>query len=217
MSDVPQDIFEKISKLLALSDVSKNNSESEAYAALLKAQEMLAKYNLTMEDISAPKENIVDSICEHKYNYGFRYRLANIISNNFRTKNFVRNNSVVFYGYHSDVEVSKSAFEFAYKTIVRNGEKLRNQIYSELGYSTGVFNSYASGFLAGMKSALDKQCEALQIVTPVEVVDSFEEMSKNWKIAAVGMRSTLFHDSSYRIGFQDAKDTYGRKALNANR
>lgn len=31
------------------------------------------------------------------------------------------------------------------------------------------------------------------------------------------MRSTLFHDSSYRIGFQDAKDTYGRKALNANR
>lgn len=68
-----------------------------------------------------------------------------------------------------------------------------------------------------MKSALDKQCEALQIVTPVEVVDSFEEMSKNWKIAAVGMRSTLFHDSSYRIGFQDAKDTYGRKELTTNR
>lgn len=212
-----ENIADKIYKLFELADKSRNNSEDEAYAALLKAQELLTKYNLTMEDISAPKENIVDNICEHKYNYGFRYRLANIISNNFRTKNFVRNNSVVFYGYHSDVEASKAAFEFAYKTIVRNGEKLRNQIYSELGYSTGVFNSYASGFLAGMKSALDKQCEALQIVTPVEVVDSFEEMSKNWKIAAVGMRSTLFHDSSYRIGFQDAKDTYGRKELTTNR
>lgn len=174
---------------------------------------MLAKYNLTMEDISAPKENIVDSICEHKYNYGFRYKLANIIAKNFRTKTFIRSNTVVFYGYHSDVEASKAAFEFAYKTIVRNGEKLRNQIYAESGYSAGVFNSYASGFLSGMSSALDKQCEALQIVVPVEVSDSFEEMSQNWAKARRGMRNTPHYDSAYRSGFHDAKHEYARKEL----
>lgn len=217
MSNVPQSIVEKISKLLALSDVSKNNSESEAYAALLKAQEMLATYNLTMQDISVPKQEIVDSVCEHKYNYGFRYKLANIISKNFRTKNFLLNNTVVFYGYCLDVEASKAAFELAYKLIVKNGEKLRNQIYSEVGSSAGIFNSYASGFLSGMQSVLDKQCEALQIVTPIEVTDSFEKMTHNWKYAVGGMRSTPYCDSAYNIGFHDGKHEYAIKELDANR
>lgn len=208
-----ENIANKIYKLFELADKSRNNSEDEAYAALLKAQELLTKYNLTMEDISTPKENIVDNICEHKYNYGFRYKLANIIAKNFRTRTFIRSNTVVFYGYRSDVEASKAAFEFAYKTIVRNGEKLRNQIYAESGYSAGVFNSYASGFLSGMSSALDKQCEALQIVVPVEVSDSFEEMSQNWAKARRGMRNTPHYDSAYRSGFHDAKHEYARKEL----
>ena len=42
-------IVEKIKGLLALGDKSRNTEEAEAEAALLKAQELMAKYNISVE------------------------------------------------------------------------------------------------------------------------------------------------------------------------
>ena len=48
-------IIEKIKKLLALAN--NNPSEDEAMAAALKAQEMMAKYNVVLDDLDDKPEN----------------------------------------------------------------------------------------------------------------------------------------------------------------
>ena len=52
-------ILKKIENLLALA--GNNPSENEAIAAALKAQELMAKYNIELADIEGetPKDNIV--------------------------------------------------------------------------------------------------------------------------------------------------------------
>ena len=99
MSNVPKPLIDKIHKLLELSNISKNNSESEAYAALLKAQELMVKYHLELSDVYNSKtEDIIKISCEHKYDYKFRYALAGIIAKNFRVRHMYRENSVCFMG-----------------------------------------------------------------------------------------------------------------------
>ena len=49
-------IIDKINKLLAVADPSKNPSEAEVQAALLKAQELMVKHGLEMGDLNDTKE-----------------------------------------------------------------------------------------------------------------------------------------------------------------
>ena len=213
MSQVSQAVLDKIHKLLELSNISKNSSESEAYAALLKAQELMVKYHIDLADIESPKESIDRVICDHKYNYKFRHKLAHIVARNFRVKPFISNNSSAFYGYHSDVEAAKQVFEFAYKLIVRNGEKHRNQCYRDGFSASGVFNSYAIGFLDGMEQAFDAQCELLQITTPKEVCDGFDTMTEGWNMRSASLNLDRLDGEYHKLGIQDAKNTFGQKNL----
>lgn len=214
MANVPKTIIDKINKLLELSNISKNNSESEAYAALLKAQELMAKYHLELSDISNSKtEDIINISCEHKYDYKFRYTLASVIAKNFRVKAYVSGKRCMFYGYNSDAYAAKQAFEFAYRLIVRNGERLRNQAYSNGLPTKYLFNSYAVGFLEGMEKAFDAQCEVLQIITPIEVNSTFEVMSTEWAKHKGSISYSKEHDEAYNSGIQDAQNTFGKKSL----
>lgn len=203
MSNVPKTLIDKIHKLLELSNISKNNSESEAYAALLKAQELMAKYHLELSDVYNSKtEDIIKISCEHNYDYKFRYALAGIIAKNFRVKAYV-----------SDAYAAKQAFEFAYRLIVRNGERLRNQAYSNGLPTKYVFNSYAVGFLEGMEKAFDAQCETLQIITPIEISNNFETLSTEWSTQQGAISYSAEHSEAYNSGMQDAQTTFGKKSL----
>ena len=80
-----------------------------------------------------------------------------------------------------DAAICKQTFEFAYNYIMKRGNQEYNRRY-EMGYTTrGVFNSYAQGFIIGLKKSLDEQCVALAIVTPPDVTAKFKEMSEGWK------------------------------------
>lgn len=214
MSNVPKTLIDKIHKLLELSNISKNNSESEAYAALLKAQELMAKYHLELSDVYNSKtEDIIKISCEHNYDYKFRYALAGIIAKNFRVKAYVSGKQCMFYEYKSDAYAAKQAFEFAYRLIVRNGERLRNQAYSNGLPTKYVFNSYAVGFLEGMEKAFDAQCETLQIITPIEISNNFETLSTEWSTQQGAISYSAEHSEAYNSGMQDAQTTFGKKSL----
>ena len=80
-----------------------------------------------------------------------------------------------------DAAICRQTFEFAYNYIMKRGNQEYNRRY-EMGYTTrGVFNSYARGFIIGLKKSLDEQCVALAIVTPPDVTAKFKEMSEGWK------------------------------------
>ena len=207
-------IVEKIKGLLALGDKSRNPEEAEAKAALLKAHELMAKYNISIEMTDEEKTAYVHEQCESKWNMGFRKPLASIIAQNFRCELYFKGNGgpVVFFGHATDARIAREVFEFAYNFAIKEGNRCYNKCY-QMGRNTqGVFNSYVRGFLAGLKQKLDEQSTALMVVTPEDVKTKFEELSKNFKPGSGGIRNTGFDSESYHQGVTD-----GRTVMNGRR
>ena len=78
-----ENIIAKIEKLLALAE--KNPNEHEAMSAALKAQELIAKYNIDIATLGTSEEKPEISTTSHTipetyhFNRKWRYELANII------------------------------------------------------------------------------------------------------------------------------------------
>lgn len=205
-------IIEKIKGLLALSDKSKNSSEAEAEAALLKAHELMAKYNVSIDISEEEKKSYVHETCESKWNMSFRKPLANIIADNFRCETYLHGGSVVFFGHATDARVAREVFEFAYSFAMKEGNRCYNKNY-QMGRNTqGVFNSYVRGFLNGLKQKLGEQSVALMVVTPPDVKEKFEEITADFKTDNRGMRNNGFDSDAYQQGVQD-----GRTVMNGRR
>lgn len=208
-------ILEKIKKLLALADTQRNNSDQEAMRALEMAQKLMAKHGVEtsdLEELERDESDIIHVECEHKWDAGFRKSLSVIISSNYRCKVYISGRGkVTFIGVREDAMIAKAAFEFAYRFIYRRGNQEYERVKKE-GYSgRDVFNSYALGFLAGLKEILGAQSKALMIVTPDTVIKAFDNM--NLKKGSGGIRSNGYYQDIYNNGYNDAKDQYGKKAL----
>ena len=174
------EVLERIKKLLALGDASKNNSEEEAKSAMLMAQKLMAKYDICAEDVEEEEEQYAHEMCEHKWDYAYRIPLAHVLSKNFRCMVYVHGKRIVFMGHPSDAKICKATFEFAYTFIQKKGNSIYNKRYSMGQTTKGVFNSYAHGFIVGLQEAFDVQCQALAIITPPDVIDEFNNLSKRW-------------------------------------
>lgn len=74
-----------------------------------------------------------------------------------------------------------------------------------MGYKTrGVFNSYAQGFILGLKRSLDAQCVALALVTPPDVTAKFKEMSEGWNTKKTKMGDATDHET-FNKGYYEGK------------
>lgn len=208
-----EEMLDKVKKLLALGNTSDNNSDEEATAAMLKAQQLMAKYDISAEEVEdQEEEQYAHEACEHKWDYAYRKPLAVILSENFRCMLYMRGNRVVFMGHPQDAKICKATFEFAYRFIMRRGNYIYNKRYSAGRTTKGIFNSYATGFLTGLKEALDAQCRALMIVTPKDVVDEFENMTKDWgSKESKSIQAT--NAEVYYEGKQDGKSFMDRNKL----
>ena len=178
---IKEDVLRKVKDLLALSDSARNSSEEEAKTAMLMAQKLMAKYDISAEEVNAEDEQeYAHEVCEHKGDYAYRVPLASVLAKNFRCMTYIRGKKITFMGHPSDAKICKATFEFAYNFIMKKGTAVYNKRYS-MGYTTkGVFNSYAHGFIVGLQDAFDVQCKALAIITPPDVVDEFQNLSKDW-------------------------------------
>lgn len=206
--------LDKIRNLLATADKRRNSNDHEAFNALKLAQKLMAKWGIEssdLEEISRDETDIIHIACEHKWDMGYRKYLACIIADNYRCKAYIHGGVVMFIGVRDDAFVAKSAFEFAYRFIMRAGNKEYENTRKQ-GYSgKGVFNSYALGFLKGLKEVLSAQSVALMIVTPATVTQAFESLEL--KEGSGGVRADGIYKDVYDKGYTDAKDQYGRKAL----
>lgn len=208
-----EDALNLVQKLFNLGDKEKNNSDQEAEAAILKAQKLMVKYDISLEEVQEEKgPEYSEEMCEHKWNYGYRVPLAQILSKNFRCELFMRGKSIVFMGHKMDAEICRQTFEFAYKFIMKRGNQEYNRRY-EMGYTTrGVFNSYARGFIIGLKKSLDEQCVALAIVTPPDVTAKFKEMSEGWKQKTIKMGEATDVETLHK-GLKDGEQFLKRTRL----
>lgn len=194
-----------VQKLFNLGDKDRNNSDQEAEAAILKAQKLMAKYDISIEEVQEEKSpEYSTEKCEHKWDYGYRVPLAQVLAKNFRCELFMYGKSIVFMGHKLDAVICRQTFEFAYKFIMRRGNQEYNRRY-EMGYNTrGVFNSYAQGFILGLKRSLDAQCVALALVTPPDVTAKFQEMSQDWSSKSVKMGDAT-DGETFNKGYKEGK------------
>lgn len=211
MSEIKQDkVLSTIRKLLEL---SKNNpSEEEASSALLKAQQLMAKHNVFVEESGPELIEYAEVVCDSKWNMGFRKPLGQVIAKNFRCEMYLYGGAVAFMGRAMDARIAKEAFEYAYQFAMSEGNRMYNRAYSMGKQTKGIFNSYTLGFIKGIGEKFDEQCTALMIVTPPDVKERFQEMTEGWKSQSSKMRLDRINSEAYNEGRKD-----GRTVLNGRR
>jgi len=178
----------------------------------LKAQELMAKYGIQ----DAGEENDIKYItltCKHTGNRSFRKMLACIIAENFRVKCFLRNGQIAFFGREDDVLVARQTFEYTYVFIGRESGRIYRQVKEDHQNGRGVVNSYASGFCCGLKEKLDSQSVALMVVTPSDVEQKYEELSRDFRRAKYSLSMAGFSRSIYERGRKDGQEVLGRRRL----
>lgn len=209
--DNKEEILKKIDKLLALA--GNNPNENEAIAAALKAQQLMVKHNIELAEVQGAEfgQEIIKEIYAPKksshYVSKWKYSLSQIIAKNFCCKTYsLGRDAIVFYGYEKDAKIAHQVFGFLFET----GNKLADRYYRKCkkeGKETkGILNTYLTGFCAGIKEVLDKQCTALMVVIPKEVEESYREYSKDFRKMSNKLRTS--NDSrAYQDGKQDGRET----------
>lgn len=198
-------LIDKVQKLLALA--GNNPSEEEAKAAAMKAQEMIAKYNLDLSSLSAEEKLQYKLLkAEHPNNNGYRGALASIVAPNFRCKAVYLGNQVHFFGREGDVDTCVSVFNYLYKTMRTNGCRQERIARKEGRSAHGVANCYWSGFMKGLKDELGAQSKALAIIVPEDVKESFNKEFPNTRVdKRKGSRHTGYDEGAYNTGYLDGR------------
>ena len=209
--------IDKIKKLLALA--SDKGNENEACAAALKAQKLIADYDIQdhelADEITEPI-SVESEVGQHK---NWRFRLAVVVARNFRCKVYFSSEgykcswtgrvrttkkNIVFFGYPVDANAARLTFEHLYRMGNRIATKgVKSSCYGD------TFNSIALGFVAGVADEMDKQCQALMLVIPKEVNDAYSNMEMG---RAKNMGCTGYQGSGFNSG-----RTAGQEAVRSSR
>lgn len=211
-------IIQKIKKVLELS--RNNPSEEEAKSAALMAQQLLAKYNLSIEEVDGIDASTVNSIDEVRVDVPakkWKYMLSDIVARNFRCKHFYYGKgTVVFYGYSADVRIAAETFSHLFAI----GDKLANKevrkVMRKCGSASDVYNSFVTGYCRGLDSVLSQQCAALMLVVPEDVNKSYDDKMRNARTMRVGSPRTGYNaacSNAYANGVSAGQSTANSRHL----
>lgn len=203
-------MLEKVKKLMALA--GNNPSEEEAKAAMMKANALIAKYNLDLSQDTGVKVEYGLVAATHSNNEGYRTSLAMVLADSFRCKCIMIGNKVHFFGRKQDAEACVEVFNYVYRVSHNIGLKLERQARKAGENTHGVANSYWRGFVVGIRDQLGEQCKALAVVVPQDVKDEFGKKFPNLGKYAGGMRNTGLDMGAYNKGKED-----GRHSMNSRR
>ena len=98
-----------------------------------------------------------------------------------------------------------------------------NRLYAEYRKrglnSHGIINSYALGFVRGLKAKLDAQSISLMVITPPDVHGEYEELGKKigLKTSKFRLSASRMNNAVYNRGFADGSAVMnGRKLKSAS-
>lgn len=156
-------IIEKIQHLLDKT-VANGASEAEAKQALLLAQKLMAKYNIEQSAFSSGEKIYNLEMCKVKVDPRSK-RMSVIIADSFGCKAIITCGKIHFFGHSVNAVAAKSALEFAYKVMEQGMRKVCHEhgLSSSQAGASLIYNAYASGFLTGLKGALEAQTVALAV------------------------------------------------------
>lgn len=225
MNQLNQSLTSKIQKLFALA--GNNPNPQEAYAAMAKAQSLMAENGLVMSDLNSstqtsPSEEVVEMTGGEQGRDGkmatwWHKSIARTIAKNYRCEFYLGNRRgngyvVTLVGLESDVALAIAVYRFAVTQAAKNADnyirsaKLRTAQWNN-SVSRRTRNDYLLGWTNGLKDALDKnranlQEKALVIVTPHAVTKYMGGLGlskvKSSSIAIAG--SATARNAGYQAG-----------------
>lgn len=215
-------IITKIKKLLEMTE-GNGATPAEAVQFALKAQKLMADHNVEEHELcdGYANEPIETAFAQAKTTRHWRNFLAKAIANNFRCRWYTnyfaetrgarrKTAHIVFYGYRHDAQAAALVFDRLYEI----GERLAREYVQkekrklEPGYQLDarfIRDSYTFAFVDGVRSELEKQSQALMLVRPKKVDESYAELSRGFGKARRTTIRVGEADASER-GFQDGRD-----------
>lgn len=174
-------IIEKVKNLLELAYDSPNDEEGQT--ALLMAQKLMVKHNLSLSDVQNQSSNdIGERVGRQEYRMvWWKEELAAILGGNFRCKTIRRRLSekgitqIIFFGYKDDAELCTKVYE---GTILYLEYRLKRLYRTAITPNYKEYKkSYLLGFLSGLEKRFAVQCQsseefALAVQIPTEVLEA---------------------------------------------
>lgn len=207
-------IIQKIRKLLALAN--NNPSAAEATASALKAQKMIANYDIAKEELyDTVNEEIVEIESVTYKGNAWNWYLAKAIADNFRCRVYRWGHgkglgyAYRFVGYEADAEACSIVFNQLYKLGNKLGDAEARKIRKETGTAVGVKGTFLigekgdGGFVGGIRKELEKQCQALMLVIPKSVNDYMDETyptMRHFQIRASTTRDKIISEHGFYEG-----------------
>lgn len=213
-------IIDRIKKLLALA--KGNTNAAEATAAALKAQKLIADYDVSKAELHEDEpEEIAEVVSDEIKGKPWGKRLANVIADNFRCQHFYNwsghrsvwtgratkeSETVTFVGYDTDAEAATVTFNRLFEIGNRLADAECRKARRERGTAYGVRNSFLLGFVEGIRKELEKQCVALMLVRPKAVDDYYEERTAGFSSTRSTVRNA-YAGASYDSGVTAGRDS----------
>lgn len=208
----------KIQKLLSLA--GNNPSSEEAQAALLKAQELMARHNISAQEVgSAPEADpIIRQDIEGGSTCNWKLRLAKVLADNFKCTSYrATGYGIGFVGHKADVDICIQLFNYTSAILEKNCRKLRSK-YRKQGISTeGISGDYTDGFLHGLadkfKEQVDKNGWGMVLVKDEAIGEyiknnGFRSTNKKGRVQAKSYNTAIYSE-----GYKDGKATTVQKVL----
>lgn len=208
-------IISKVQNLLELAYDAPNDEEGQT--ALLMAQKLMVKHNLSMSDIktSQKNDNIGETVGHWEYRMvWWKEKLAAILGENFRCKTIRRRlvekgiTQMIFFGYDTDAELCTKVYEgallyldYRLKRLFPTVSKARWKDYKK---------SYLLGFLDGLDQRFKNQTQsseefALMVQVPAEVLEEQARQMGNLKNRTVKVQLQEMDVEAFYQGLTHAK------------
>lgn len=219
---VDEKILNKIKNIL--NKTTENGAtEEEAQSAMLMAQKMMAKHNLSMSDIdigsSTNKEVIDVSFMEFKKMPWWAKHLLTIVANNFRCSPYIlmrgKASMPSFIGLKEDVEIAKEIYIFAVNSIKYYSDEFIKKLTKQGFPTRGVRNDYIKGFLSGLEDKFKEQVEennwGLILVKDEAVVEYTNKM--NFRKGTASKITTAGMSEATKAGYKQGKQFSSPKKM----
>lgn len=217
MRESENKIIDKIEKLLKLSSSS---NENEARSAMMKAQKLMAKYEIKREQLKdgEQEERPVVSFSSVAFRDEWVQMVSGVIADNFRCRRLSVSRPgsrgafrVRFYGYEEDAEICINIFNYAVKVVRQRFVELR-AVYAHVNKEFGKDEkmNYVLGFCHGLEKNFEEQKSqsqsfALALLTPKAVNDYVDAIPGVEKEGYKCFRSIREHALLQQTGFADGK------------
>lgn len=220
MNEEQEKIVKRVLKLLELAN---SPYPEEAQSAILKAEELMAQYNIQKSALSIKLDQV--EVTEEKVKTGvnsiiqWHTDLITTIAKAFRVKFYYateyRSSTAVFVGEPEDVIVAKATAEFGINTAnilwkeFLNEYKRTHDSLPTRAHTNALKNDYMRAFIRGTKDRLNEQIKARKELVPVirkEVIEKYEDITKKARIIPAKKISTMNSLSASVQGYLDGKE-----------